>query len=184
MCIYIYIYIIVLYYNLLCYFMFCFTICQCLVIISLSIFVIVYCMGFRDGTCRSLFPPLVCRGIWSLNVSRLFHIPNCFKVKLDRHAELHALSIFQEHLIMKQHQIQSGNPQAELVEGREDWARCHYAEIYRSGQLEILQAAMKAAKARERAFMEDCCSRVRSISCSFYPQQTEFFLPLIFSPNA
>lgn len=76
-------------------------------------------------------------------------------VKFDRHAELHALSIVQKHLIMKQHQIQSGNPQTELVEGREGWARCHYAEIYRSGQLEILQAALKEAKARERAIMEE-----------------------------
>jgi len=115
-------------------------------------------------------------------------------VKFDRHAELHALSIVQKHLIMKQHQIQSGNPQTELVEGREGWARCHYAEIYRSGQLEILQAALKEAKARERAIMEDCCSGVHSISCYFYPQQTEvfssqiykcwFFIKDCFSPTA
>eukprot|EP00435_Cladocopium_sp_Y103_P037154 s2498_g9.t2 len=77
-------------------------------------------------------------------------------VKLDRHAELDALRIFHKHLMVKQNQIQSGNPQTELVEGREGWARCHYAEIYRSGQLEILQAALKEVKARERAFMEDC----------------------------
>ena len=131
--------------------------------------VAIYYMDFRDG--RSSFPPCMIfyRGIWSLNIiSRLFH-SHCFKVKFDRHAELHALSIVQKHLIMKQHQIQSGNPQTELVEGREGWARCHYAEIYRSGQLEILQAALKEAKARERAIMEDCCSRVHSISCYFYP---------------
>jgi len=79
-------------------------------------------------------------------------------VKLDPYCELQVLDLFQQELQKKQRSIPKDKLELREVGSVSDtWeSRCDfYAAIYRSGQLEIIQAALEEAKSRQRVFIED-----------------------------
>lgn len=79
-------------------------------------------------------------------------------MKLDPYCELQVLDLFQQELQKKQRSIPKDKLELREVGSVSDaWeSRCDfYAAIYRSGQLEIIQAALEEAKSRQRVFIED-----------------------------
>ena len=79
-------------------------------------------------------------------------------MKLDPYCELQVLDLFQQELQKKQRSIPKEKLQPREVGNVSDtWEnRCDfYAAIYRSGQLEIIQAALEEAKSRQLVFIED-----------------------------
>ncbi len=88
-------------------------------------------------------------------ITQTVHWP---KVKLDPYCELQVLDLFQQELQKKQRSIPKEKLQPREVGNVSDtWeSRCDfYAAIYRSGQLEIIQAALEEAKSRQLVFIED-----------------------------
>ena len=92
----------------------------------------------------------------SSNTPYIFHFlfVHWPKVKLDHYCELQVLDLFQQELQKKQRSIPKDKLELREVDTWE--SRCDfYAAIYRSGQLEIIQAALEEAKSRQRVFIED-----------------------------